>query len=250
MHLSTCTYVGMYIFTCMYVYIPQLIFMNNLAQNCATLLACFVQELYICMYVHTFSQTSMGVRRSATERHSYISIGQCHHHTSESSLISSAKFSAFGATTLAHVVLYAVVVIGKCSCCNCANCLTERERASVYIYIHTGRGKEQSRSALCKEREEHTYTHTCTVGRGRAQAAFWFIEWPINLLLGGGCDCDDDDDGDGDCDSKGVRNGCSCRLGGTASAPTVVVGALNLAFLKNLCWVRWLRCLWRWHFLL
>lgn len=137
MHLSTYTYVCMYIFTCMYVYIPQLIFMNNLAQNCATLLACFVQELYIHIYIHTVSQTSMGVRRSATERHSYISIGQCHHHTSESSLISSAKFSAFGATTLAHVVLYAVVVvvIGKCSCCNCANCLTERVRASVCVSV-------------------------------------------------------------------------------------------------------------------
>lgn len=152
----------MYIFTCMYVYIPQLIFMNNLAQNCATLLACFVQESYIHIYIHTVSQTSMGVRRSATERHSYISIGQCHHHTSESSLISSAKFSAFGATTLAHVVLYAVVVvvIGKCSCCNCANCLTEREREQVCVWVcETGRGKEQSRSALCKEREEHTHTH-------------------------------------------------------------------------------------------
>lgn len=232
----------MYIVTYMYVYIPQLIFMNNLAQNCATLLAGFVQELYICMYVNTFSQTSMGVRRSAAERHSYISIGQCHHHTSESSLISSAKFSAFGATTLAHVVLLC------CCCCYWQMFLLQlrklfnRERASVCVWVcETGTGREQSRRALCKEREEHTYT--CTMGRGREQAAFWFIEWPINLLLGGGCDCD----------SKGVRDGCSCRLGGTASAPTVVVGALNLAFLKNLCWVRCLRCLrclWRWHFLL
>lgn len=142
----------------MYVYIPQLIFMNNLAQNCATLLACFVQELYICMYIHTFSQTSMGVRRSATERHSYISIGQCHHHTSESSLISSAKFRAFGATTLAHVVLYAVVVIGKCSCCNCANCLTERERASVYVDVRLGEAKNKA-GVLSVRRERSTHTH-------------------------------------------------------------------------------------------
>lgn len=168
-----CMYVHIYMYVCVHT---PLIFMNNLAQNCATLLACFVQESYIHIYIHTVSQTSMGVRRSVTERHSYISIGQCHHHTSESSLISSAKFSAFGATTLAHVVLYAVVVvvvIGKCSCCNCANCLTERERASVYVDVRLGEAKNKA-GVLSARRERST--HTCTVGRGRAQAAFWFIE--------------------------------------------------------------------------
>lgn len=122
--------------------------------------------------------------------------------------------------------------------------LFNTESKCVWV-CETGRGREQSRCALCKERENTVQgersTHTHTVGRGREYAAFWFIEWPINLLLGGGCDCD------GDRDSKGVRDGCSCRLGGTASATTAVVGALNLAFLKNLCWVR---SLWRWHFLL
>lgn len=245
MHLFACTYICIYMYIKhMYIlnahmYILQLIFMNNLAQNCATLLACFVQE-----YIQTYSRTSLGVHKSATERQSYISIGQCHHHTTESSLGSGAKFSAFGATTLAHVVLFAVVVvIGKCSCCNCANCLTQR--ASVCECVRLGEAENKA-GVLSARRERNTVqgersTHTHTVGRGREHAAFWFIEWPINLLLGGGCDCD------GDRDSKGVRDGCSCRLGGTASATTAVVGALNLAFLKNLCWVR---SLWRWHFLL
>lgn len=143
---------------------------------------------------------------------------------SESSLISRAKFSAFGATTLAHFVLF------RFSCCywqmfllqlrklfNSSSSSTAERGASVCVCeFETTReqASEQSRS-------EGEWAHT-----GRERMLFWFIEWPINLLLGGGC--------------EGVRDdGCSCRLGTASASAAASVSASVICFCcccRCCCW--------------